>query len=67
MKYYFLCLLILLLSACKIPNYVILDTGEKIDCNKAVKYWYGNRGDTPSSQEVKELCACFDWTIQSRE
>lgn len=67
MRYLFICLLLILLSACKVSHYVTLDTGENVDCSKAVKYWYGNRGEQPSDQNIKELCACFDWEIQTRE
>lgn len=60
MKYLFI---LLMLTGCAIPRYVIIDN-QKVDCNKSVKIWWGEKGELPTSKEVRELCMCNQWEIK---
>ena len=52
-----------MLTGCAIPRYVIIDN-QKVDCNKSVKIWWGEKGELPTSKEVRELCMCNQWEIK---
>ncbi len=68
MKLITIFILSLLVLGCKASSgYVIIKPdGRTIDCDKAVTNWWGDKGVYPDSQEVKDLCDCYDWGIKIR-